>query len=127
MPSVSLLVQLSNDMSAFVSNPRIIAIPLNSLGAYSILSFCLFSIAVFGVLINSKNILVLLASIELIFLAAGINFASLSSFSGRAEGQVFSFFLLAIAAAKVAIGLGIIIVYYKKNSTITIEVDPSVE
>ena len=88
---------------------------------FLILSSLLFLIGVFGIFLNRKNIIIILMSIELILLAVNINFVSFSFFLGDLTGQIFSLFILTVAAAEAAIGLAIIVVYYRNSGTIRVE------
>jgi NADH-quinone oxidoreductase subunit K len=85
------------------------------------LSGILFSIAVAGVFLNRKNIIVLLMCIELMLLAVNFNFVAFSRFLGNIDGQVFVFFILTVAAAEAAIGLAILVVLFRERSTIDVE------
>jgi NADH-quinone oxidoreductase subunit K len=85
------------------------------------LSGVLFSIAVAGVFLNRKNIIVLLMCIELMLLAVNFNFVAFSRFLGNINGQVFVFFILTVAAAEAAIGLAILVVLFRERSTIDVE------
>ena len=76
---------------------------------FLILSSLLFLIGVFGIFLNRKNIIIILMSIELILLAVNINFVSFSFFLGDLTGQIFSLFILTVAAAEAAIGLAILV------------------
>ena len=88
---------------------------------FLILSSLLFLIGVFGIFLNRKNIIIILMSIELILLAVNINFVSFSYFLGDLTGQIFSLFILTVAAAEAAIGLAIIVIYYRNSGTIRVE------
>ena len=88
---------------------------------FLILSSLLFLIGVFGIFLNRKNIIIILMSIELILLAVNINFVSFSFFLGDLTGQIFSLFILTVAAAEAAIGLAIIVVYYRNSGTVRVE------
>ena len=81
----------------------------------------LFTIGVFGIFINRKNVIVILMSIELILLAVNINFVAFSVFLGNLVGQVFALFILTVAAAEAAIGLAILVVYFRNRGTIAVE------
>jgi NADH-quinone oxidoreductase subunit K len=85
------------------------------------LSGIVFSIAVAGVFLNRKNIIVLLMCIELMLLAVNFNFVAFSRFLGNIDGQVFVFFILTVAAAEAAIGLAILVVLFRERSTIDVE------
>ena len=92
-----------------------------ALGHYLTLSAIIFSIGVIGIFLNRKNIIVILMSIELILLAVNINFVAFSIFLNDLSGQIFTLFILTVAAAEAAIGLAIIVVYYRNTSTIRVE------
>jgi NADH-quinone oxidoreductase subunit K len=85
---------------------------------FTILSLILFCIGLSGIFINRKNIISLLMSIELMLLAVNINFVSFSSFLQDLNGQIFSIFILTVAGAEAAIGLAILVIYYKNNKNI---------
>jgi NADH-quinone oxidoreductase subunit K len=87
---------------------------------FIILSVILFSLGIIGVVINTHNLIVMLLSIELILLASNILFVAFSFFHKDIEGQVFSMFLLAVSAAEVAIALSVILLYFKRKGTISI-------
>ena len=88
---------------------------------YLVFSALLFCISVAGIFINRKNILLLLMSIELMLLAVNTNFIVFSHYSNDITGQVFVFFILAVAAAESAIGLAILVVYSRVRGTIAVE------
>jgi len=90
------------------------------LSHFLILSALLFSIAVAGIFINRKNMIVLLMCIELMLLAVNMNFVAFSRFLGNADGQVFVFFILTVAAAEAAIGLAILVVLFRNRRTINV-------
>ena len=92
-----------------------------SLGHYLSLGAVIFTIGVIGIFLNRKNIIVILMSIELILLAVNINLVSFSIYLGDLAGQVFTLFILTVAAAEAAIGLAIIVVYYRNSGTIRVE------
>ena len=85
------------------------------LGHYLILGVVIFSIGIIGIFLNRKNVIVILMSIELILLAVNINLVSFSIFINDLTGQVFAMFILTVAAAEAAIGLAIIVVYYRNK------------
>lgn len=87
---------------------------------YLIVSALLFVIGVMGVILNHRNVIVILLSIELMLLAANINFVAFSQYLGDLNGQVFSLFVLAIAAAEAAIGLAILVVYFRNQGDIEV-------
>ena len=91
------------------------------LGHYLTLSGVIFTIGIAGIFLNRKNIIVILMSIELILLAVNINFVSFSIFLNDLVGQIFTLFILTVAAAEAAIGLAIIVVYYRNSGTISVE------
>jgi NADH-quinone oxidoreductase subunit K len=88
---------------------------------YLILAALLFTIGVFGIFINRKNVIIILMSIELILLAVNINLVAFSAFLGDLTGQVFALFVLTVAAAEAAIGLAILVVYFRNRGTIAVE------
>ena len=84
-----------------------------SLGHYLTLAAIIFTIGVVGIFLNRKNVIVILMSIELILLSVNINLVSFSIFINDISGQVFTLFILTVAAAEAAIGLAIIVIYYR--------------
>jgi NADH-quinone oxidoreductase subunit K len=90
------------------------------LSDYLILAALLFSLAVAGIFLNRKNIIILLMCIELMLLAVNLNFIAFSHFSGDPAGQVFVFFILTVAAAEAAIGLAILVLLFRNLSTINV-------
>jgi NADH-quinone oxidoreductase subunit K len=88
---------------------------------FLILSAVVFSIGVSGIFLNRKNIIVILMSIELMLLAVNINFVAFSVHLGDLTGQIFSLFILTTAAAEAAIGLAILVVYYRNRQSIMVE------
>jgi NADH-quinone oxidoreductase subunit K len=90
------------------------------LGHYLALAAVLFSIAVAGIFINRKNVIVLLMAIELMLLAVNLNFIAFSRYLGDVHGQVFVFFILTVAAAEAAIGLAILVSLFRNRSTINV-------
>ena len=91
-----------------------------TLNHYLILGAVLFSLAVAGIVINRKNLIVLLMCIELMLLSVNINFVAFSRFLGDAAGQVFVFFILTVAAAEAAIGLAILVTLFRNRRTINV-------
>ena len=75
----------------------------------------------FGIFLNRKNVIIILMSIELILLAVNINFVAFSAFLGDLVGQVFALFVLTVAAAEAAIGLAILVVYFRNRGTIEVD------
>ena len=88
---------------------------------YLTLSAVMFTLGIFGVFLNRKNVIIILMSIELMLLAVNINFVAFSSFLGDLVGQVFAMFVLTVAAAEAAIGLAIVVVYFRNRGTIAVE------
>lgn len=88
---------------------------------YLCLAAILFGIGIAGVILNRKNLIVILMSIELILLAVNTNFVAFSHFLGNTIGQVFVFFVLTVAAAEAAIGLAILVVLYRNRTTIEVQ------
>ena len=91
------------------------------LGHYLVLSSIIFSIGVARRFINRKNVVVILMSIELILLAVNINLVSFSIYLQDLTGQIFTMFILTVAAAEAAIGLAIIVVYFRNTGSIQVE------
>lgn len=91
------------------------------LGHYLCLASVLFTIGVFGIFLNRKNVIVILMSIELMLLAVNINLVSFSSFLNDLVGQVFALFVLTVAAGEAAIGLAILVIYFRNRGTIEVE------
>ncbi len=92
-----------------------------SLVHYLVLGAILFSVAIVGIFVNRKNLLVLLMSIELMLLAVNLNFVAFSHYLGDAAGQIFVFFILTVAAAETAIGLAILIVLFRNMNSLNAE------
>jgi len=91
------------------------------LSHYLSVAAILFTIGVFGIFLNRKNVIVILMSIELILLAVNLNFVAFSSFLGDLVGQVFALLVLTVAAAESAIGLAILVVYFRNRGSIAVE------
>jgi NADH-quinone oxidoreductase subunit K len=91
------------------------------LSHYLTLAAIIFSIGITGIFINRKNVIVILMSIELILLAVNINLVAFSIYLQSLVGQVFSMFILTVAAAEAAIGLAIIVIYYKNKGSISVD------
>ena len=91
------------------------------LSHYLTVAAVLFTLGVFGIFINRKNVIVILMSIELILLAVNINLVAFSAFLNDLVGQVFTLFVLTVAAAEAAIGLAIVVVYYRNRGTIAVD------
>ena len=91
------------------------------LGHYLSLGAIIFFLGVIGIFLNRKNVIVILMSIELILLAVNINLVAFSIFINDLSGQIFTLFILTVAAAEAAIGLAIIVVYFRNSETIRVE------
>jgi NADH-quinone oxidoreductase subunit K len=91
------------------------------LANYLSVAAILFTIGVFGIFLNRKNVIVILMSIELILLSVNINFVAFSAYLHDLVGQVFALFILTVAAAEAAIGLAILVVYFRNRGTIAVE------
>ena len=91
------------------------------LGHYLTLAAIIFTIGMVGIFLNRKNIIIILMSIELILLAVNINLVSFSIYLQDLVGQVFTMFILTVAAAEASVGLAIIVVYYKNKGSINVE------
>ena len=92
-----------------------------TVGHYLILSAIIFVIGIVGIFLNRKNIIIILMSIELMLLAVNINLVSFSIYLQDLTGQIFTMFILTVAAAEAAIGLAIIVIYYKNKGSINVE------
>ena len=88
---------------------------------YLIVAAILFTLGILGIILNRKNIIVILMSVELILLAVNLNLVAFSAFLGDLTGQVFALLVLTVAAAESAIGLAILVVYYRNRGTIAVE------
>ena len=91
-----------------------------TLNHYLVLAAVLFSLSVAGIIINRKNLIVLLMCIELMLLAVNLNFVAFSRYLGDSAGQVFVFFILTVAAAEAAIGLAILVTLFRNRRTINV-------
>tara|TARA_B100001559_G_C16052240_1_gene417547 strand:+ start:45 stop:356 length:312 start_codon:yes stop_codon:yes gene_type:complete len=91
------------------------------LGHYLTLSAIIFTLGIVGVFMNRKNIIIILMSIELILLSVNINLVSFSIYLQNLTGQIFTMFILTVAAAEAAIGLAIIVIYYKNKGSINVK------
>ena len=91
------------------------------LGHYLADAAILFTLGIFGIFLNRKNVIIILMSIELILLAVNINLVSFSSFLGDIVGQVYALLVLTVAAAEAAIGLAILVVFYRNRGSIAVE------
>ncbi len=90
------------------------------LSHYLTLAAVLFTIGVFGIFLNRKNVIVILMSIERLLLAVNVNLVAFSSFQGDLVGQIFTLIVLTVAAAEAAIGLAIVVVYFRNRGTIDV-------
>jgi NADH-quinone oxidoreductase subunit K len=91
------------------------------LGHYLAVGAILFTLGVLGIFLNRKNVIVILMSVELILLSVNLNFVAFSSFLNDIVGQVFALLVLTVAAAEAAIGLAILVVYFRNRGTIAVE------
>ena len=91
------------------------------LAHYLTVAAILFTLGIFGIFLNRKNVIIILMSIELMLLAVNINLVSFSAFLGDLAGQVFALFVLTVAAAEAAIGLAILVVYFRNRGSIAVE------
>jgi NADH-quinone oxidoreductase subunit K len=92
-----------------------------TLGHFLTLGAMLFALAVVGIFLNRKNLIVLLMAVELMLLAVNTNFVAFSHFLGDMRGQVFVFFILTVAAAESAIGLAILVLLFRNKSSINVD------
>lgn len=88
---------------------------------YLVVAAALFTIGVLGIFVNRKNILILLMSIELVLLAVNLNLVAFSAYLGDIQGQVFAMFVLTVAAAEAAVGLAILVTYFRNRGDISVE------
>ena len=91
------------------------------LGHYLTVAATLFTIGIFGIFLNRKNVIVILMSVELMLLAVNVNLVAFSAFNKDLVGQVFAMMVLTVAAAEAAVGLAIIVVYYRNRGSIAVE------
>ena len=91
------------------------------LSHYLTVAAILFTLGIFGIFLNRKNVIIILMSIELMLLAINLNFVAFSAYLGDLAGQVFAMFVLTVAAAEAAIGLAILVVFYRNRGTIAVE------
>ncbi|MGO1117612.1 NADH-quinone oxidoreductase subunit NuoK [Rhodovibrionaceae bacterium A322] len=91
------------------------------LGHYLSVAAVLFTLGIFGIFLNRKNVIIIMMSIELMLLAVNINMVAFSSFLQDLVGQVFALFILTVAAAEAAIGLAILVVYFRNRGSIAVE------
>ena len=91
------------------------------LGHYLTLAAIIFTIGIIGIFLNRKNVIIILMSIELILLSVNINLVSFSIYLQNLVGQIFTMFILTVAAAEAAVGLAIIVIYYKNKGSINVD------
>ena len=91
------------------------------LSHYLTVSAILFILGVFGIFLNRKNVIIILMSIELVLLSVNINLVAFSAFLQNLEGQIFAMLVLTVAAAEAAIGLAILVVFYRNRGSIAVE------
>ena len=91
------------------------------LGHYLTVAAILFTLGIFGIFLNRKNVIIILMSIELMLLAVNINFVAFSAELNDLVGQVFAVFILTVAAAEAAIGLAILVIYFRNRGSIAVE------
>ena len=91
------------------------------LGHYLTVAAILFTVGIFGILVNRKNVIIMLMSVELILLAVNINLVAFSSFINDLAGQIFALLVLTVAAAEAAIGLAILVAFFRNRGSIAVE------
>jgi NADH-quinone oxidoreductase subunit K len=91
------------------------------LAHYLTVAAILFTLGIFGIFVNRKNVIIILMSIELMLLAINLNLVAFSAYLGDLAGQVFAMFVLTVAAAEAAIGLAILVVYFRNRGSIEVE------
>ena len=91
------------------------------LAHYLTVAAILFSLGIFGIFVNRKNVIIILMSVELMLLAVNINLVAFSSFLNDLVGQVFAIFVFTVAAAEAAIGLAILVIYFRNRGSIAVE------
>ena len=91
------------------------------LGHYLVVAATLFTLGIFGIFLNRKNVIIILMSVELMLLAVNINFVAFSAELNDLVGQVFAVFILTVAAAEAAIGLAILVIYFRSRGSIAVE------
>lgn len=95
--------------------------PVIGLGHFLTVAAILFTIGVFGIFLNRKNIIIILMSVELILLAVNINLVAFSGHLGDLVGQVFALLILTVAAAEAAIGLAILVIFFRNRGSIAVD------
>ena len=91
------------------------------LAHYLTVAAILFTLGIFGIFLNRKNVIIILMSIELILLAVNINFVAFSTYLNDLSGQIFAMFVLTVAAGEAAIGLAILVIYFRGRGTIAVD------
>ena len=91
------------------------------LAHYLVVAAILFSLGIFGIFQNRKNVIIILMSVELMLLAVNINLVAFSAYAGDLVGQIFALFILTVAAAEAAIGLAILVVFFRNRGSIAVE------
>ena len=91
------------------------------LAHYLTVAAILFTLGIFGIFLNRKNVIVILMAIELILLAVNLNLVAFSAFLGDLTGQIFAMFVLTVAAGEAAIGLAILVIYFRSRGTIAVD------
>ncbi|WP_417317988.1 NADH-quinone oxidoreductase subunit NuoK [Emcibacter sp.] len=91
------------------------------LAHYLTVAAILFTLGIFGIFLNRKNVIIILMSVELMLLAVNINLVAFSSYMGDMMGQVFAMFILTVAAGEAAIGLAILVIYFRNRGSIAVE------
>ena len=91
------------------------------LGHYLFVASVLFTLGILGIFLNRKNVIVILMCVELMLLAVNINLVAISVYQGNVTGQVFAMLVLTVAAAEAAIGLAILVVYFRNRGTVEVE------
>jgi NADH-quinone oxidoreductase subunit K len=104
-----------------MTEPAALGVLTIGLGHYLTVSAILFTLGIFGIFLNRKNLIVIMMSIELMLLAVNINLVAFSSFLNDLVGQVFTMLVLTVAAAEAAIGLAIVVVFYRNRRSIEVE------
>jgi NADH-quinone oxidoreductase subunit K len=92
-----------------------------TLGHYLAVASVLFTLGILGIFLNRKNVIVILMCVELMLLSVNINLVAFSAFQGNIVGQIFAMLVLTVAAVEAAIGLAILVVYFRNRGTIAVE------
>ena len=91
------------------------------LAHYLAIAAILFTLGIFGIFLNRKNVIIILMSVELMLLAVNVNLVAFSAYAGDLVGQIFALFILTVAAAEAAIGLAILVVFFRNRGSIAVE------